>query len=91
MGSDRLTDVTPWHLVFICYYASSTGPIDTRPDLSYEITLEVLFEILAIEAERQNSREKMLLWTNFRQNSIVSRYPLASYDEKFLPYGQFFA
>ena len=69
--------------MFFCYYASSTRPIDTRSDLSYEITLEVLFEILAIEAERQNSREKMLLWTNFRQNSIVSRYALISYDKKF--------
>ena len=77
VGSDRLTDVTSWHLVFICYYAISTRLIETRPDLLYEITLEVLFEILAIEAVRQNSREKMLLWTNFRQNSIVSRHPSA--------------
>ena len=46
-------------LVFI-----STRPIDTRPDL-YEITQEVLCEILQIEARRKNFKQN--LWQTLYQ------------------------
>ena len=61
----RVAELQTLLLCTLCLFAISTRPIDTKPDLSYKITQEVLFEILPIEARRKNFKQN--LWQKLYQ------------------------